>query len=61
MTSTGKSKKCHSLLNDSEEANGTKVDLGAEPEPDDLDWDSYSTTLEHRLAAVGITHNIMDC
>lgn len=57
MTSMEKSKKCHSLLNDFEEANRTKVDPGTEPESEDLDWDGYSTTLEHRLAAVGITHN----
>ncbi|MEQ2240047.1 hypothetical protein ILYODFUR_010855 [Ilyodon furcidens] len=49
MTSIGKSQKRHS--EDFEEARGTKVDPGPEPESEDLDWDGYSTTLEHRLAA----------
>lgn len=47
--------RCHSLSNGSEEANGNEADTGPGPEaePEELDWDSYSTTLEHRLAAVG--------
>lgn len=45
--------KCHSLSDDSEEASGNHADPGPEPEPEELDWDSYSTTMEHRLAAVG--------
>ena len=44
---------CHSLSVDSEEANGNHVEPGPEPEPEELDWDSFSTMLEHRLAAVG--------
>ncbi|XP_015246852.1 PREDICTED: myosin-6-like [Cyprinodon variegatus] len=51
MTSRGKSRKYHSLHDDFEDANGTKVESGPEPESEDLDWDCYSTTLEHRLAA----------
>ena len=43
----------HSLSDDFEEANGNQADPGPEPEHEELDWDSYSTTLEHRLAAVG--------
>lgn len=42
--------QCHSLSDDSEEANGNH---GPEPEPEELDWDSYGTTMEHKLAAVG--------
>ena len=43
----------HSLSDDSGETNGNHADPGPEPEPEELDWDGYSTTLEHRLAAVG--------
>lgn len=53
MMSVRRHQRCHSLSDDSEEANGIHADPGPEPEPDELDWDSYSTTLEHRLAAVG--------
>lgn len=53
MMSTRRRWPCHSLSDDSEEANGNHADAGPEPEPEELDWDSYSTTLEHRLAAVG--------
>lgn len=52
--SSRRRRRCHSLSDDSEEANGNHADAGPEPEPEELDWDSYSTTLEHRLAAVGI-------
>lgn len=45
--------RCHSLSDGCKEANGNHADPGPEPEPEELDWDSYSTTLEHRLAAVG--------
>ena len=47
----------HSLSDDSEEANGNQLEpeATAETELGDLDWDSFSTALEHRLAAVGIT------
>lgn len=51
--SSRRRRRCHSLSDDSEEANGNNADAGPEPEPEELDWDSYSTTLEHRLAAVG--------
>lgn len=51
--SSRRRRRCHSLSDDSEEANGNHADAGPEPEPEELDWDSYSTTLEHRLAAVG--------
>lgn len=37
-------------LSDSEETNGLQVD----PEPEELDWDSFSTALEQRLTIVGI-------
>lgn len=55
MMSVRHRQRCHSLSDGSEEANGNDADTGPEPEgePEELVWDSYSTTLEHRLAAVG--------
>lgn len=53
MMSSRRHRRRHSLSDDSKEANGNHADPGTEPEPEELDWDSYSTTLEHRLAAVG--------
>lgn len=38
---------------DCKEASGNLADLGPELECEELDWDSYSATLENRLAAVG--------
>lgn len=38
---------------DCKEALGNLADPGPELECDELDWDSYSATLENRLAAVG--------
>lgn len=51
--SSRRRRRCHSLSGDSEEASGNHADPGPEPEPEELDWDNYSTTLDHRLAAVG--------
>lgn len=51
MTSVRRRQRSHSLSDDFEEANGTNTD--PLPEPEELDWDGYSSTLEHRLAAVG--------
>lgn len=55
MMSVRPRQRCHSLSDDSEEASGNNAHTGPEPEaePEELDWDSYSTALEHRLAAVG--------
>jgi len=53
--SAGLHQRCHSL---SEEANGNHADPG--PEPEELDWDSYSTTLEHRLSAVGNSYWLLN-
>lgn len=53
MMSARRRQRCHSLSDDSEEAHGNHTNPGPEPEPEELAWDSYSTTLEHRLAAVG--------
>lgn len=38
---------------DCKEASGTLADPGPELECEELDWDSYSATLENRLAPVG--------
>lgn len=38
---------------DCKEASGNLADPGPELECEELDWDSYSATLENRLAAVG--------
>lgn len=38
---------------DCKEAAGNLADPGRELECEELDWDSYSATLENRLAAVG--------
>lgn len=55
---SGRRNQCrHPIFDDSEEANGNHADNGPEPEPEELDWDSYSTTLEHRIAAVGKAYN----
>lgn len=51
MTSVGRRWSPHSLSGDFEETNG--ADPGAEPETEELDWDGYSSTLEHKLVAVG--------
>lgn len=40
-----------SLSDDTEESN--RILSGPEPEAEDLDWDGYSASLEHRAAAVG--------
>lgn len=53
MTSGWGRRRSNSLSGDFEETNGTKADSGAEPETEELDWDGYSSTLEHRLAGVG--------
>lgn len=50
--------RCHYVFGDSEEANGNHADPGPEPESEELDWDSYSATLENRLLAVG---NLLVC
>jgi len=60
MMSVRRCQHCHSLSDDSEEANGNQANLGPQPEPEELDWDGYSTTLEQRLAAVGNTDNTND-
>lgn len=46
-------RRCNSFSDDSEEACRTQTDPGPEAEPEELDWDGYSTTLEHKLASVG--------
>lgn len=51
--SVGHQRQCNSFSEDSEEACRNHTDPGAEAEPEELDWDGYSTTLEHKLAAVG--------
>lgn len=56
MTSVRRRQRSQSLSDDFEEANGINTD--PVPEPEDLDWDGYSSTLEHRLAAVGNRINI---
>lgn len=38
---------------DCKKASGNLADPGPELECEELDWDSYSATLENRLAAVG--------
>lgn len=43
----------HCPSDDCKEVAGNLADPGPELECEELDWDSYSTTLENRLAAVG--------
>lgn len=51
MMSACRHQHLHSLSD--EETNGNHIDPGPEPEPEELDWDGFSTTLEHKEAEVG--------
>lgn len=53
MSTRHQRRRCNSFSEDPEEPCRNHTDPGPEPESEELAWDSYSTTLEHKLAAVG--------